>query len=194
MNDFFLMSNRSINLPIFNQYVDVQQIQMKYFDQWVICAETVKIFMHEKEHSDEVLEKLFTKHPSEVISICGLVTGLSTSEILSHAKKQDDFMQLIKAVLNTNHAYFKPIKEKSNNQKNQGGKSTTWFDSFQYLISKGHLHSEILNYSYGTFIEYLKSAQRNDQSYLLNIGNTMRVSYHADQKGYTKYLESLKNN
>jgi hypothetical protein len=62
-----------------------------------------------------------------------------------------------------NEAYLRKKNRKNSKRKS---KKYSWFDSFQYLISDGHRPDDILNMSYGAFIEYLKAAQRRESQRL----------------------------
>ena len=62
-------------------------------------------------------------------------------------------------MLLVNQAYFKYEKPKCGTKKNTQTEST-WFDSFQYLISAGHRPDDTMNMTYGAFDQYLKSAQK----------------------------------
>jgi len=158
MNDFFLATNRSIK---FND-IEVRQIQMKDFDIWATHAEVIKNFIKDRDYSDEILTELFKAHGVQVISTIACVTDLDNESLLKLAINEQEFKQLLKTVLNVNHAYFKYEKPKRGSKKNTPTEST-WFDSFQYLISAGHLPDNIMNMTYGAFEQYLKAAQKNQR-------------------------------
>lgn len=182
MNDFFLASNRSV----FKDEIEIRQVLMKDFDQWSEFAEPIRI-MFKNDFSLETFDNVFQKLKFQMIMVVSLATNVSDSdpEIFEN---EGELLELFKNVVEVNHAYF----NQENIKKTDASKEKyTWFDSFQFLISKGHKHLDILNYSFGTFNEYLKAAQRNERNTLLSMGNNMRVAYHADKKGFSKYIDSM---
>ena len=187
MNDFFLATNRSIKL----QDIEVRQIQMKDFDIWATHAEVIKNFLKDKDHSDEILTELFAAHGMQVISTIACVTDLDNESLFKLAADEQKFKQLLKTVLNVNHAYFKYEKPKRGAKKTQTSEST-WFDSFQYLISAGHRHEDIMNMTYGAFDQYLKSAQKDHKNKLQYLSSVIRSAHHANAKEFKKFFEELK--
>ena len=186
MNDFFLATNRSIKL----QDIEVRQIQMKDFDIWATHAEVIKNFLKDKDHSDEILTELFKAHGVQVISVITCVTDLDNDSLLKLAANEQEFKQLLKAVLSVNHAYFKYEKPKHTAKKQ--AIESTWFDSFQYLISAGHRHEDIMNMTYGAFDQYLKSAQKDHKNKLQYLSSVIRSAHHANTKEFKKFFEGLK--
>ena len=190
MNDFFLAANRSITV----NDVEVHQIQMKDFDQWAVHAEKVKGFLKEKNYSDEILTELFKAHSIEVLSICSLATKLPAASLIDLATASEQkFKEVLSAVLQVNGAYFKEDQPKRRNKK-QATKDndSTWFDSFQLLISSGHTHTEIMNMTYGTYTEYLKSAQKDYRNKLATLTSVMRSAQHASAKDFKMFIDKLK--
>ena len=107
MNDFFLATNRSIKISVLGNDVEVHQIQMKDFDIWVTHAEVLKNFIKGRDYSDEILTELFAAHTIQVISTIACVTDITKESLLKIAVNEQEFKQLLKTVLNVNHAYFK---------------------------------------------------------------------------------------
>lgn len=191
MNDFFLAANRSITV----NDVEVHQIQIKDFDQWAVHAEKVKRFLKGKDYSDEILTQLFKAHSIEVLGICSLATKLPATSLIDLATtSEQQFKEVLSAVLQVNGAYFKEDQPKRRN-KRQAAKDndSTWFDSFQLLISAGHTHTEIMNMTYGTYSEYLKSAQKDYRNKLAALTSVARSAQHASAKDLKKFLEDLKD-
>lgn len=191
MNDFFLAANRSITV----NDVEVHQIQMKDFDQWAVHAEKVKNFLKGKDYSDEILTQLFKAHSIEVLGICSLATKLPATSLIDLANtSEQQFKEVLSAVLQVNGAYFKEDQPKRRNKK-QAAKDndSTWFDSFQLLISAGHTHTEIMNMTYGAYSEYLKSAQKDYRNKLAALTSVVRSAQHASAKDLKKFLEDLKD-
>lgn len=187
MNDFFLATNRSIAV----NDIEVRQIQMKYFDTWATHAEPIKQFLKDKNHSDEVLTELFAAHGVQVISAITCVTDLDNESLFKLASDEQRFKELLKAVLIVNQAYFKYEKPKRGATKAQTSEAT-WFDSFQFLVSMGHQHSEIMEMTYGAFEQYLKSAQKNQRSQLQYLSSVIRSAHHANAKEFKKFFEELR--
>ncbi|MFS1555280.1 hypothetical protein ACLIL1_015125 [Acinetobacter radioresistens] len=191
MNDFFLAANRSITV----NDVEVHQIQMKDFDQWAVHAEKVKSFLKGKDYSDEILTQLFKAHSIEVLGMCSLATRLPVASLIDLATtSEQQFKEVLSAVLQVNGAYFKEDQPKRRN-KRQAAKDndSTWFDSFQLLVSSGHTHTEIMNMTYGAYSEYLKSAQKDYRNKLAALTSVVRSAQHASAKDLKKFLEDLKD-
>ncbi|PSD34589.1 hypothetical protein C7E16_14480 [Acinetobacter radioresistens] len=190
MNDFFLAANRSITV----NGVEVNQIQMKDFDQWAVHAEKLKSFLKGKNYSDEILTELFKAHSIEVLGICSLATKLPATSLIDLATtSEQQFKEVLSAVLQVNGAYFKEDQPKRRNKK-QAAKDndSTWFDSFQLLVSAGHTHTEIMNMTYGAYSEYLKSAQKDYRNKLAALTSVVRSAQHASAKELKKFLDELK--
>ena len=186
MNDFFLATNRSIKL----QHIEVRQIQMKDFDIWATHAEPLKNFIKDQNHSDMILTELFKVHGVQVISTIACVTELDNELLVELAVDEQGFKELLKAVLLVNQAYFKYEKPKRGAKKQTA--ESTWFDSFQYLISAGHRPDDIMNMTYGAFDQYLKSAQKDHKNKLQYLSSVIRSAHHANAKEFKKFFEELK--
>ena len=190
MNDFFLAANRSITV----NGVEVHQIQMKDFDQWAVHAEKLKSFLKGKNYSDEILSELFKAHSIEVLGMCSLATRLPVASLIDLATtSEQQFKEVLSAVLQVNGAYFKEDQPKHRNKK-QATKDndSTWFDSFQLLISAGHTHTEIMNMTYGAYSEYLKSAQKDYRNKLTALTSVVRSAQHASAKELKMFIDKLK--
>lgn len=189
MNDFFLATNRSITLDD----IEVRQIQMKDFDIWVTHAEVLKSLIKGRDYSDEILTELFVDHALQVISTIVCVTDITKESLLKIAVHEEEFKQLLKIVLNVNHAYFKYEKPKRGSKKAAQSNESTWFDSFQFLISAGHRPDDIMNMTYGAFDQYLKSAQKDNKNKLQYLSSVIRSAHHANAKEFKKFFDDLSN-
>lgn len=187
MNDFFLATNRSITLDD----IEVRQIQMKDFDIWATHAEVIKNFIKDRDYSDEILNELFSAHGVQVISTITCVTDLDNESLFKLANDEQGFKELLKTVFLVNQAYFKYEKPKRGATKAQTSEAT-WFDSFQFLISAGHLPDSIMNMTYGAFYQYLKSAQKDQKNKLQYLSSVIRSAHHANAKEFKKFFEELK--
>ncbi len=184
MNEFFLASNRSIT----KDDIEVSQVTVKDLDHWFHFAESIRKEL-KKDYSIENVEKVIKKNKTSSLMLCSLTTKYDVNFFINILNTDaDKFISLFLDILTVNKAYF----DQDDNNKSKDKSETTWFDSFQFLISKGHRHTDIMDYSFGTFLEYLKAAQRNERDSLLSLGNTMRVSYHADSKSYSKYIDEVR--
>ena len=194
MNDFFIANNRSISTAFLDASVDVRQVQMKDFDLWLSHAEPVKAFLKDKDYSDEILTALFKDHTIAVLTICNMVTDLDSEKLLSQAKESEvKFLNILKAVLTVNQAYFKPQPEKPKmGQKKEVVSDSTWFDSFQFLVSAGHQHQDIMNMTYGAYERYLKAATKDYRSKLQYLTVAIRSAQHADANDFKKFMDELK--
>ena len=184
MNDFFLATNRSISV----NDIEVRQIQMKDFDIWATHAESIKQFLKNKNHSDEILTELFAAHGMQVISAIACVTDLDNESLFKLASNEQAFKQLLKTVLLVNQAYFK--YEKPKRGANKQNTESTWFDSFQFLVSMGHQHSEIMEMTYGAFDGYVKAANKMHRQEIINSAVAARVA-QSDKKGFETFKKDM---
>ena len=193
MNDFFLANSRSITIKVLGNDVELKQFQMLNFDVWSPYASVIRDSVKQSDYSDSIGAGLVKEHGLEVFQLCSLCTGVDVDTLLDLAKSNaSEFSHLLKHAIEVNGAYFKEeIKPGLKNRKKKGEAEHTWFDSFQYLIAYGHRHEDILQMTYGTFINYLKSAQK----YQCNRGkfdsNIIRAAHHADKKGFTTFQDEL---
>ncbi|WP_122897749.1 hypothetical protein [Acinetobacter sp. B51(2017)] len=190
MNDFFLALSCSIYVDLFGiKALEIRQITVEKLEDWLIVAQPIKEFLKDKDYSDAVLEQLFLEHGPYVIAMCALVTHLNQDELIKLAKDQPEFIRLMRHLLTVNQAYF---KEKTSKKKNADPQDTTWFDSFQALIRRGHTHSEILKLSYGAFLAYLKAANKAYRSELVSCLNVSRLAHHGDAKAIKTFVNDLR--
>ncbi|MFI9459920.1 hypothetical protein [Acinetobacter sp. NPDC052428] len=183
MNDFFLATNRSIKI----NDIEVRQIQMKDFDTWAMHAEPLKNFIKDQNHSDEILTQLFKVHGVQVISTIACVSNLNQKAIFDLAADEQGFKELLKAVLLVNQAYFKYEKPKRGAKKKD---DSTWFDSFQFLVSMGHQHGEIMEMTYGAFQSYVKAANKMYKQGIFNNAVAARVA-QSDKKGFESFKKEM---
>ncbi|MDM1247920.1 hypothetical protein HX005_11020 [Acinetobacter sp. R933-2] len=188
MNDFFL-ANNDVYINKYGQ--EIRQFKVKELENWVSIAELIRIAL-KRNYSDESIEAAIQANKFKAIAMCLLVTDATGAQIDEMIQNDaDKFVELFKDVINVNKAFFDQEDAKKTNKQESKKDKTTWFDSFQTLISKGHKHEDILNYSWGAFMKYLKAAQRNERNHLLSYGATMRFAYHANNKGYASYTKEI---
>lgn len=193
MNDFFLATNRCITDTFLGEVVEVRQIQMKDFDQWLIHAELIKQALKGKDHSDEILTEVIQTNILSSVLMCHAVTGVSHDALFVTAQTEMvEFIKLVKLVLKVNQAYFSEEKKRPGRAKKvRADESATWFDSFQYLVSMGHNHNDIMQMTYGAFERYLKAAQKIERQKLAAISNAVRSAQHASAKEFQRYFDGL---
>ncbi|AWL28972.1 hypothetical protein DJ533_10545 [Acinetobacter defluvii] len=189
MNDFFLAENRTYSVEIDeDSVVEVRQFLVRELDKVEVFANQIRLAL-KKDWCTDDLHPLINTNQIAVIMLISELTTLSKDLTI---KLKEDYpnklIEIFEMLLVVNKAYF----EQENAKKPQDKKEkTTWFDSFQFLISKGHRHKDILNYSFGAFLEYLKAAQRHERNSILSQSSVMRVAYHADKKGFSNYTNEV---
>lgn len=184
MNDFFLANN---DCKTNKSGQSINQVIVKDLEQWAAIAEPIRMNL-KKNYSDESLESAIQSHKLQSLMLCLFVVDVTEQNLHELINKDaDKFIELFKDVILVNKAYFDQEDKKESTKKDK----STWFDTFQFLVSKGHRHKDILNYSFGAFLEYLKAAQRNESNHMVSFGGAMRVAYHADKKGFSKYIDSM---
>lgn len=184
MNEFFL----ALNKTVIESDIEIEQITVKDLDKWSQFAEPIRVEL-ENDYSIEKIEEVVVNHKLFAQLLCTLSTIHDCAFFaLIMNTDADKFISIFKSVIEVNQAYFDQDTAKKSKEKTDN----TWFDSFQFLISKGHRHKDILDYSFGAFLEYLKAAQRNEQNSILSHSGAIRVAYHADKKGFESYTKSLK--
>ena len=189
MNDFFLAENRTYSIEVdVDSSVELRQFIVGEIDKIEVFAHPIRKALKK----DWITEDLHAVINNNQIAATMLLTSLSNLnlEMIYKIKdvSPDKFVEIFEMVLVLNKAYFN--QEDVKNKKNKNDK-TTWFDSFQTLISEGHHPKDILNYSFGAFMEYLKAAQRHKQNRILSQSVAMRVAYHADKKGFSSYTSEV---
>lgn len=188
MNEFFLANNRSV---VFGD-VTIHQLKMHNIDEWTPHASVIKSFL--KTHSDEIYKSLLKAHTVEVMALLGKSILKTERELILMAEASEStFLSLIEAVIKVNDAYFaeKEARRKGSRKAKEQDKPS-WFETFQYLIEAGHRHEDILQMSYGSFIGYLKAAQKQRSQNLLTSTNLMRAAQHAKDKAFAKLTDDLR--
>lgn len=188
MNDFFLASGRSISIDENN----IHQFKMYNFDEWTLLAKPIKDLKKNKNYSNEILKKYIEENTNDVVQLIALSLGVSIDEFIKIKDEHKlDLTTLIELIITVNSAYFDEKEQKHRDDIDPRIK-TTWFDSFQLLISSGHTNTEIMNMTYGAFINYLKSAQKAERRNLSSFAGIFRAAQHADKRGFDKLLNELK--
>lgn len=190
MNDFFLANNRSITIKVLGHDVEVKQLQMHNFDIWSPLASVIRDTLKQRDYSDLIGATLVKDYGAHVFQLCSLCTNIAIDVLLELAESDPlEFSHLLKHVINVNGAYFKEPKPRK--QKKSSEEQSSWFDAFQFLIAHGHQHSEIMQMSYGCFINYLKAAQKVYLDDNKLHANVIRAAQHSDKKGFEKFQAEL---
>lgn len=196
MNDFFIAANRSLNLEIDDVSLEVRQIAMSQFDLWVGTADPIKSALgNMSDYSDEILKKVIQKHLIECVVMLQLITDLDYQAILKTAEDQDVFIQLLKTGLKANQSYFVDKEQKSKRRKKRAqtnDQSSTWFDSFQLLVSNGHSHESIMNMTYGAFKFYSEAVVKREKQNIATQSNIIRMAHHAAAKQFKSFVDELR--
>lgn len=196
MNDFFIASNRSLSLEVDDISLEVRQIQMSQFDLWVGAADPIKNMLgNVSDYSDEILNKLIQKHLIECVVMLQLITDLDHQAILNTAHDQEVFIQLLEKALKANQPYFVDNEPKSKRRKKRtetNDHGSTWFDSFQLLVSNGHSHESIMNMTYGAFKLYTEAVVKREKQNIATQSNIIRMAQHAAAKQFKSFVDDLK--
>lgn len=190
MNDIFLAANNTLKTTFIGQQVEVRQLRVRDLDALATIAYQVKVALaNDLSNIDNVLDEQLMA----CLRLCSALTGLSLKVLIDgFSTNYDEAKSLVKSAIEINAAYFIATAEEIEQRGEQEQSDATWFDAFQFLISQGHRHDDIMNMSYGAFRAYIKAAQRTQGNDLLLQTNAIRVAQHADKRGFTKFIDGLK--
>lgn len=163
---------------------------MHNFDEWASLTKPLKDLKKHKDYSNEILKKYIEENTSDVAKL--IAFDLSLEEFIKIKDERSlDLATLIELIITVNSAYFDEKEQKHRDDIDPRIK-TSWFDSFQLLISNGHSHTEIMQMTYGAFINYLKAAQKTERRNLSSFAGIFRAAQHADKRGFDKLINELK--
>ncbi|MEO3355777.1 hypothetical protein [Acinetobacter haemolyticus] len=184
MNDFFIANNETLPHVFIDQKVEVKQIQVKNLDRFAQYANVLKEQL--ESYSVETITPLVELQILNIMGLCSMVTSLQPNVFSSNMAQTSAIAELVLKIIHVNDAFFK--KEK----KQQGsGKESTWFTAFAYLVKAGHRPDDIMNMTYGAFIQYLKEAQAIERQQIKSYAIATRVANNAKEKGWDKYIKQL---
>lgn len=196
MNDFFIAANRSLSLEIDDVSLEVRQITMSQFDLWVGAADPIKnILGNVSDYSDEILKQLMKNYLIECVVMLQLITDLDHQMILKTAEDQEVFIQLLQTGLKANQPYFVDKEQKSKRRETRtetNDQSSTWFDSFQLLVSNGHSYESIMNMTYGAFKLCAEAVVKREKQNIATQSNIIRMAHHAAAKQFKSFIDELK--
>lgn len=190
MNDFMLACSRSVTLPLGDLLVEVKQATMADFDYFITDALPIKKDLLALENKDIAeITKTFLSHAAQTVALLTRFTSLDNADIEQMARNLEHISQVIYTFYSINSAFFDEPEPKKTTAKDDN--KNTWFDGFQFLISQGHKHSEIMQYSYGAYLGYMKAAGRSYKNDLKVQANMYRTAQHADKSGMDKFNREL---
>lgn len=184
MNDFFLANNESLPHVFIDQKIEVKQIQVKNLERFAGYANEIKNSLG--SYSIETITPLVELQILNIMGLCSMVTSLQHNVFSSNMAQTSAIAELVLKIIHVNDAFFR--KEK----KQQGSsKESTWFTAFAYLVKAGHRPDDIMNMTYGAFIQYLKEAQGIERQQIKSYAIATRVANNAKEKGWDKYIKQL---
>lgn len=191
MNEFALASNRTITLPLGEQLVEIRQVVMAEFDQFVGSAHIIKTALDAlpKDKDNTAIIQAFLSNSAATTQLLIMLTSLNVEQIGTMTENDPaSIMQLIFTLYSLNTAFFDEVvkpQRKTDNKKN------TWFDGFQFLISQGHRHSEIMQYTYGAYLGYMDAASKSYRHNLRVQAGMIRTAHHANKQQMDKFCREL---
>lgn len=192
MNEFALASNRTITLPLGEHLVEVRQVVMAEFDQFVSAAHTIKTALDAlpKDKDQTVIIQAFLSNSAETTQLLVMLTNLTVQQLNELVEADPlNLAQLVYTMYALNTAFFDEVVKPQ--RKTQDNKKSTWWDGFQFLISQGHRHSEIMQYTYGAYLGYMEAAGRSHRQNLRTMAGVMRTAQHANKSGFDKFNREL---
>ena len=186
MNDFFLLNNESLQHTFIDQKIEVKQIKVKDLNHFAQFADSIKKI---DSYSIETITALIGTEIFNIMGLCSLATSLDPETFAKHIANQDAIAELVLKIIQVNEAFFK--KEKQQSKSKTEVNESTWFDSFQYLISCGHRPDDILNMSYGAFQKYIEAAQKNERQNIKNTAIAVRIAMHSSKQEWEKSIKQL---
>lgn len=182
MNDFFLLNNESLPYVFVDQNIEIKQILVKDLNCFSQFAGPIKKL---ESYSVETITPLIQTNMLQIMGVVSLTTSLEPNYFSEQLEKTVAIADLVLKIIEVNNDVFKK-EPKSKNEK-----GSSWFKAFSYLINHGHRHDEILNMTYGAFMNYLKEAQALERQQIKSYAIATRVANNAKQQGWDKYLKQL---
>ena len=186
MNDFFLLNNESLQHTFIDQKIEVKQIKVKDLNYFAQFADPIKKL---DSYSIETITALVETEILNIMGLCSLATSLNPEAFSKHIANQDVIAELVLKIIQVNEAFFK--KEKQQSRSRNEVNESTWFDSFQYLISCGHRPDDILTMPYGAFLKYIEAAQKNERQNIKNTAIAVRIAMQSSKQEWEKSMKQL---
>jgi len=119
------------------------------------------------------------------MGLCSLVTSINPESFNENAGQPTAIAELLLKIIEVNEAFFK--KE----EKETDSKDSSWFEAFAYLVKMGHRHNDILDMTYGAFLQYLKEGHAVEREQVKSYAIAQRMASGANKRGWEKYLKQL---
>lgn len=182
MNEFAMAAGRTVKI----EGVTLRQVVIHQFDGFVQHAHAIREWI--RENGKDKAVEAFLKHGANVIALLVLLSDIDDSKLIHAAENPDSFLTLIIGLHKLNTAYFdEPV---SGDEPDPHSKHT-WFDNFQFLISMGHHNDQIMQYTYGAFLGYIKAAGRSSKIQRYSTAEAVRMAQHADAAAFEEYSDKL---
>lgn len=182
MNDFFLLNNESLSYVFVDQNIEIKQIQVKNLNRFAQFADPIKKL---ESYSIETITPLVEPHMLNIMGLCSLVTSINPESFNENAGQPTAIAELLLKIIEVNEAFFK--KE----EKETDSKDSSWFEAFAYLVKMGHRHNDILDMTYGAFLQYLKEGHAVQRQQVKSYAIAQRMANGAKQQAWEKYLKQL---
>ncbi|MBC69749.1 MULTISPECIES: hypothetical protein [Acinetobacter] len=182
MNDFFLLNNESLPYVFVDQNIEIKQIQVKNLNRFAQFADPIKKL---ESYSIETITPLIEPQMLNIMGMCSLVTTISPESFNENAGQSRMIVELVLKIIEVNEAFFKK------DEKETDSKDSSWFEAFAYLVKMGHRHNDILDLSYGAFLQYLKEGHAVERQQVKSYAIAQRMASGANKRDWEKYLKSL---
>ncbi|WP_312102103.1 hypothetical protein [Acinetobacter venetianus] len=183
MNDFFLANNESLLHTFIDQKIEVKQIQVKNLDRFAQYANKIKDEL--KSYSVETITPLVEPQILNIMGMCSMVTTIRPESFEENLEQPTAIAELVLKIIEVNKEFFK--KE----EKETDSKDSSWFNAFAYLVKMGHKHDDIMNMSYGAFLQYIKEGHAVERQQVKSYAIAQRMAAGANKRDWEKYLKQL---
>ncbi|HIQ35132.1 MAG TPA: hypothetical protein EYH52_10920 [Acinetobacter venetianus] len=182
MNDFFLLNNESLPYVFVDQNIEIKQIQVKNLNRFAQFADPIKKL---ESYSIETITPLIEPQMLNIMGMCSLVTTIGPESFNENVGQSRMIVELVLKIIEVNEAFFKK------DEKETDSKDSSWFEAFAYLVKMGHRHNDILDLSYGAFLQYLKEGHAVERQQVKSYAIAQRMASGANKRDWEKYLKQL---
>lgn len=182
MNDFFLLNNESLPYVFIDQNIEIKQIQVKNLNRFAQFADPIKKL---ESYSIETITPLVEPQMLNIMGICSLVTTISPESFNENVGQSTAIAELVLTIIEVNEAFFKK------DEKETDSKDSSWFEAFAYLVKMGHRYNDILDMTYGAFLQYLKEGHAVERQQVKAYAIATRMASGANKRDWEKYLKQL---
>lgn len=181
MNDFFLLNNESLPYVFIDQNIEIKQILVKNLNRFAQFADPIKKL---ESYSIETITPLVEPQVLNIMGMCSLVTTIRPELFSKNLHQPKAIAELVLEIIEVNEAFFKK-DEKTDS------KDSSWFEAFAYLVKMGHRHNDILDMTYGAFLQYLKEGHAVERQQVKSYAIAQRMASGASKRDWEKYLKQL---